>query len=265
MRCFFKFLLLLLANSLLAQQSPPVRIVYENLDAYNPLTEKPYLASYINRVEQAKPIKGKERSSLRLYEGAGIFTIDSVYVNSPGNKAKFLRYSIISVKDYTLKRSFSIYHNLPAGFAYFEGYDNSLAWEIDKAKIKKILGLKCYFASVKIGQDTHRIWFTNDLPYRDGPFPAVKRCNSNLPGLVLEYIVGDGYITTAVDIEFIADFPGLKNKIEQLKPWEKTPKPSYPPEDPNSSGLVLINKELPTHIWIPLLYAAEGHKGWLPN
>jgi GLPGLI family protein len=265
MRYFFAFLLLLLANLLSAQQSPSVRIVYENVDAYNPLIQKPYLAPYINRVEQAKPIKGKERSSLRLYEGGGIFTVDSVYVESPGNKANFLRYSIISVKDYTLKRGFSIYHNVAAGFAYFESYDDKLTWEIDKTKVKNILGINCHFASTKIGQDLHHIWFTNALPYRDGPFLAAKPYNSNLPGLVLEHTMGDGYTTTAVNIEFIADFPNLKDKIVQLKAWEKTPKPDYPPEDPHSRGLVLINTESPTHIWIPLLYEAEGHEGWLSN
>ena len=138
-------------------------------------------------------------------------------------------------------------------------------WEIDKTKVKNILGLSCYFASTQIGQDRHQIWFTNDLPYQDGPFYAAKEYNRNLPGLVLEHTMGDGYTVAAVDIKFIANFPGVKEKIARLKNWEKTPKPSYPPDDPDSDGLVFLKKDFPTQTWIPLLYKAEGHQGWLQN
>lgn len=265
MRYYFPFFFCFLLNLLSAQQNTPIRIVYENKDAYNPLKQTPYLAPYINRIEQAEPIKGKERSTLRLYQDAGIYTIDSVYLYSLGNKAKFLRYSIINIKSYTLQQRFSIYHNLPTGFAYFEKNESTVRWEIDKKKTKNILGLNCYFASTKVGKDFHQIWFTNDLPYQDGPFPAVKEYNYNLPGLVLEHIMGDGYTTTAVDITIATYFLNLKDKIEQLQAWKKTPKPSFPPENPDSDGLVLLNKESPTQVWVPLLYKAEGHKGWLQN
>ncbi|HFA51887.1 MAG TPA: GLPGLI family protein [Bacteroidetes bacterium] len=265
MQYFFSFSLFFLANLLLGQQSPPLCIVYENVDAYNPLQRSPHLAPYLNRDGKVEFIKGKERSTLRLYEHAGIFTTDSVYVEFPGKKAKAWRYSIISIRDYATGHKLSVYPNLPAGFAYFENCDNELVWEIDKTKTKNILGLKCYHASAKINKVIHQVWFTNDFPYRDGPIHSRKKYHCNLPGLVLEHIMGDGNTTRAVDIRFIDPIAGLESKVRQIRQWEKTPKPSYPPDDPDSDGFMLINNEFPTQTWIPLIYASEGHKAWLPN
>jgi hypothetical protein len=77
--------------------------------------------------------------------------------------------------------------------------------------------------------------------------------------------MGDGNTTKAVDIKFIAPFAALENKVRQIQPWEKTPRPSYPPEDPDSAWFMLLNNEFPTQLWMPLSYTAEGHKGWLKN
>ncbi|MGH1437053.1 MAG: GLPGLI family protein [Lewinella sp.] len=266
MQHILSFLLLLFTSLLLGQQStPPVCIVYENIDAYNPLQRSPHLSSYFSQKDGIEFIQGKERSTLRLYEHAGIFTTDSVYVESPGNKAKAWRYSIISIRGYAAGQKLSIYPNLPANFAYFESCDEAVNWEIDKTKTKKILGLECHYASVVINKETHQIWFTNDLPYKDGPIHSRKKYHCNLPGLVLEHIMGDGNTTKAVDIKFIAPFAALENKVRQIQPWEKTPKPSYPPEDPDSAWFMLLNNEFPTRIWMPLSYTAEGHSGWLKN
>ena len=265
MQHLLSFSLLLLASLLLGQQSPPVSIVYENVDAYNPLQRSPNLASYFNQQDGVEFIRGKERSTLRLYEHGGIFTTDSVYVEYPGKKAKAWRYSIISIRDYSSGQKFSVYPNLPTGFAYFEDCDEGVNWEIDKTKTKQILGLNCYYASAKIQDVVHQIWFTNDLPYKDGPIHSRKKYLCNLPGLVLEHIMGDGNTTRAVDIKFTAPFAGLENKVRQIQQWEKTPRPSYPPDDPDSAWFMFINNEFSTQSWIPLIYTAEGHKGWLPK
>lgn len=266
MEYLFSCLILLFSSCLVGQEVPSVRVIYENIDAYNPLKQRPYMAQYINKVEGAEPIKGRERSTLRLYEYAGIYTIDSVRIEYSGNKAKFWRYSIISVRDYITNRRLSIYPNLAANFAYFEEGGDELIWSIDRSKTKNILGLKCYYASMKVKQDLHQIWFTTDLPYQDGPFLAGKQYGCNLPGLVMEHTMGNRFTTTAIDIEFIEGFPNLKEKLEQVQSWTKTPKPSYPPNDPNSDGVMTINTEFPLRIWTPLNYTTqEGHRGWLPN
>ncbi len=204
------------------------------------------MASYINNVDGAEPINGKERSTLRLYENFGIYTVDSVFITSSGNKAKYMRYSIIGIKDYEASRGFSIYYNVPSEYAYFEEYNKNIDWDIDLTKAKTILGLKCHYAFAKIGADSHEIWFSNELPYKDGPFLAAKKYNKNLPGLVLEHTMGNGYTTTAVNIDFIKSSPNLCEKINKLKSWEKTQKPSLPPQDPDSSGHLLINQDIAT-------------------
>jgi GLPGLI family protein len=265
MRHFFLFVLLFLAYSLQGQSIPSLCIMYENTDAYNPLQRTPHLASYIMRKDGVELIRGTERSTLRLYEHAGIYTTDSVYIEFPGNDAKAWRYSIISIRDYVAGHKLSIYPNLPADFAYFEHCDETLKWNIDKTRKKRILGLECSYASVTIDKVLHQIWFTNALPYRDGPAHSRQKYHCNWPGLVLEHIMGDGNTTRAIDIRFIEPFADLKNRLKRIREWNKTPRPSYPPENPDSNGFLLITKELPIGSWIPLLYEAEGHEGWLSN
>lgn len=265
MRYFFVCTLLLLAFLLQGQHIPSVCIVYQNTDAYNPLERTPHLAPYILQKNGVELIRGIEKSTLRLYEHAGIYTTDSVYIEFPGNDAKAWRYSIISIRDYVAGHKLSIYPNLPADFAYFEHCDETLKWKIDKTRKKWILGQECNYASAKIDKVLHQIWFTNTLPYKDGPVHSRQKYHCNLPGLVLEHIMGDGNTTSAIDIRFIEPFADLKNKLKRIREWDKTPKPSYPPDDPNSNGIVLINREFPTQTWIPLLYEADGHQGWLSN
>ena len=263
---YIRFLFLfLLVHSLQAQQSPPLRIVYENVDAFNALQRSPHLAPYIANKDGVKFIKGTERTTLRLYEHAGIYLTDSVYVDFPGSKAKAWRYSIVSIRDYSSGRKWSVYPNLPPNYAYAESCKEDQVWDIDERQTKQILGLTCYYASTVVDQVEHQIWFTKDFGYKDGPIHSRKKYHCNLPGLVLEHIVGDGNVTRAIDISFIAPLAGVAQKVGRIQKWEESPRPSYPPEDPDSDGFMLINSDFLANKWTPLIYTTAGHQVWLSN
>lgn len=60
---------------------------------------------------------------------------------------------------------------------------------IDRKIIRKILGFTCYSAVYRIGDVSYEAWFTEDLPFSDGPFglDSQKRLTMPLlPGVILE-------------------------------------------------------------------------------
>ncbi|NJL11229.1 MAG: GLPGLI family protein [Calothrix sp. SM1_7_51] len=183
------FLLLLIHVIALAQDSS-LRIIYENEDAYDGLKRNPSIGVYLTKVGETSPPKGKERSSLRLYRHTAIYTIDSVYVMKLGYRQKSWTYSIVNIRDLTTSQRFTVYSNLTGNFAYVEKCKEKINWEIDKSKTKTILGMKCYFASTEIQKNRHQIWFTNELPYQEGPFASDRNQGCNLPGLVWSILWG---------------------------------------------------------------------------
>lgn len=248
---------------LASAQYPPISVTYENSDAFNGLKENPSIAPYLATIGDVKQKEGKQRSTLRLYPDVGIYTIDSVYVTFAGKKAKSWLYSIISIRDYANARRLSIYPNLPDDFAYVENCDKDLKWKIDKSKTKDILGFKCYYATTEIGKNAHKIWFTNDLPYENGPFHSEKNYGCNLPGLVLEHIMGDGYLTKAIDVKFLDPDTGLKDKVAQIKPWTMTPKPSYSAGQAASEGMMILDENFLLQTWVALYFNANVQCAWL--
>lgn len=260
----FSFLLLIFTSSLLWAQTPSVSIIYENTDAYNGLKKTPEMAPYLAKIGEVKMIEAKERSSLRLYPYTGIYTLDSVFVSFPGYRSKSWIFPTVNVRDYATCKRFSISHNLPPDYAYIESCEDEIAWKVDKTKTKKILGMTCYHASANVARIEHQIWFTNELAYKDGPFASSESFGCNLPGLVLEHIMGNGWATTAIDIRFMKPNKDIENKVKKLQAWTKTPKPSYEKGRGAPEGAIRINSDFqPLKKWVPLVYNSEAQQIWL--
>lgn len=245
-------------------QDPAIKIVYENRDAFNGLKKNPSIATYLRNVGEYKSIEGKQRSTLRLYDYVGIYTVDSVYVTYSGYRSKSWTHSIVNIRNYNTSQKFSIYSDLPHETAYLEkDCESDLVWTIDKSKTRTILGLNCYYARAEISNNLHQIWFTNDLPYKDGPFLSKDVESCHLPGLVLEHIMGDGYTTTAIDVDFVESNASFEEKVNVLKPWTTTPKPSYSPGDHVPESMILINETFDTNTWIRLKYTSDAQTEWI--
>lgn len=262
MRLSFLFLLSLF-SSLGFTQTPSIKIIYENDDAFNTINRRPQIAQYLATIDGVQLMQGKERYSLRLFETVGLYTTDSVFIADAGNKAKSWRLPVVHIRDYPQQQRYSVYPDLKPGTAYQEACKDGPLWIIDRSQTKRILGMTCYYATKELKETTHQIWFTNELSFQDGPFSSEESYACNLPGLVLEHTFGNGYTTRAVDIQFTATDPELGNKVRQLVALDQTTKPTYSPNQAGSEWLLLINQEIRLQEWVPIEYPASLIMNWL--
>lgn len=237
-------------------QPPALRIVYENTDAFNGYNESPAEQIYYDQIKGLKMPKGRERSSLLLYEQAGFYTIDSILFEAPGRYASSWYYSIVNVRDYANDKHYTIYPDIPPGEAFVEPCRLDGPWQVDRSQQKTILGMPVFLATNTAlnGQMNLRIWFTDALPYHDGPFEATYGTGCALPGLVLEETHGDNFTTRAVDIQFIDPAPAAA-AVKNLIPRSTKLKPTYSRGLPNVPGFIRFNDDSETGRWVPLDYA----------
>lgn len=264
MRYTMLFACFVFVSNFVFAQNTPIQIVYETQDAFNTPKRNPEMAQYINQIGEFRPIVGDVRSSLRLYDFASIYTVDSVYISRLGYRSSAWKFPVVNIWKADSGQRFSVHSNLPCESGYLEKEcPTNLKWIVDKNKTKTILGVKCYYASAKILKNFHQIWFTNELPYTGGPFLSEHKEGCNLPGLVLEHIMGDGFTTTAIDLTFKEPNPDLAEKIQLLEPWTTTEKPTFMSGQSVPEGMLYIKDEFETDKWVRLKYISNGQLDWI--
>ncbi|MFT5815191.1 MAG: GLPGLI family protein [Ulvibacter sp.] len=99
--------------------------------------------------------------------------------------------------------------------------------EIHRDKRRKILGLECYFAEYSIGERIYEVWYTEDLPYSDGPvqFYHLREIDIPLlPGLILEIdelTEGYSYKAVGISVESLRDLSDYTVKCDKILPIHK--------------------------------------------
>lgn len=196
-----------------------------------------------------------KKSTLSIYPTYSEFHTDSIF--------------------YWMETSYPFKHSLPPRYVYktysdqliyshdvlldnqHEAFQNtlneSLQWEIDPNKQKKILGLNCVQARARIDNQYSsgclEAWFTEDIPFPDGP--EYSFCFT-FPGLILELRI------PMVETTFIAE------SIDFCKPEQgelAAPKFTRIKDDPayitqyylglDKGSKYILSDETPQNIWLP--------------
>ena len=142
--------------------------------------------------------------SLSIVNGESNYTLDSMLFRSyPEDFNKNLIWDRL-VKKYN-EKVFTFQRGVFIDGRCYKGDINYISnVVVDKQKRKSILGIDCYYAEYTVGNRIYEVWFTEDLPFTDGPIPLYNLKEVDiplLPGLILEMNeITEGYSFVAVDI-----------------------------------------------------------------
>lgn len=142
--------------------------------------------------------------TLVIENGSSQLTLDSLmFQNTDDNFKKYLIWDRIS-KFYNNKK-FNYQKGVFVDGRCYGGFVNYVSEvKIFKERSKSILGLKCYYAEYSVDNHEYEVWYTEDIPYTDGPFRLNEFNRVNvplLPGVVLEMQESpDGSFFKAEDI-----------------------------------------------------------------
>jgi GLPGLI family protein len=178
-------------------------------------------SNYLNFVSSEKMLL-RVGSNVSDFQSYNRYRFNSVArkMRAEGNLFSWLQGT--DMKDYSTGFTYVIYKNHPSGeittidrvfkvgnFQYSEKLD-SFHWIVEN-EIKIIAGYHAQKATCDFGGRTWEAWFTDELPFNDGPY---KFCG--LPGLIIEISDNEGHYR----FELISvEAPQKGEKIE----WEEKP------------------------------------------
>lgn len=180
------------------------------------------------------PVTSVDAYTLSISGGTSTFSLDSIKFEEL-EETEFKQYLCWekTTKHYN-EKSFS--HTTCAfdeGNCYVGKPNYVSEVSVDRSKTKKIMGFPCYAATYEVAGVTYQAWFTEDLPFPDGPFGLDLRNEMNiplLPGLVLSLEdEATGSYFKAVDIS-VSQGPGgpaIPPACQEAKPIETYVKTDY--------------------------------------
>lgn len=171
--------------------------------------------------------------TLTIRGGSSDYTLDSlVFQNTHENFKKYLIWDrihkVYNENKYSYQKGVFI-----DGRCYESNINYVRELDIDKTQKKRILGLDCYFAEYDVDGHHYEVWYTEDLPYTDGPFILNEFNNVNLPllpGVVLEIQEspnGSFFKATDIIVGENCNLPNYSVDCKDILPIKKYDRSSY--------------------------------------
>ncbi len=210
-------------------------------------------ASEAIRASGYTPVISVDAYSLHIVGGQSWFQLDSIRFDEM-EEAYYQKYLCWERTHKRYNQKAFVYETCAtqADGSCYTGQIQYLAQvEIDRSRLRKLLGFSCYRASYEAGGHSYEVWFTEELPYPDGPFglwPGRGVQLPLLPGLVLsltDLSTGSHIEAKRIAILPVAELPDACDRAKDIAAFDKMGHF----EDRKQSGIKLSGPEIEVGKW----------------